>query len=44
MVSIDEIFLPYMVDGAGNTLYELFRKEQILLSDGEKAPKEDLTQ
>lgn len=38
MVSIDEIFLPYMIDGEGKTVYQLFANKALLLT----APKEDL--
>lgn len=38
IVSIDEIFLPYMIDGEGKTVYQLFANKALLLT----APKEDL--
>lgn len=31
MVQMDEIFLPYMVNGSGQTLFEAYRKNQLLL-------------
>ena len=31
MVQIDEIFLPYMVNGSGQTLFEAYRNNQLLL-------------
>lgn len=33
MVTIDEIFLPYMLDKQGNTLYSLFANNALLLTD-----------
>lgn len=33
MVSMDEIFLPYMVDKSGRTLYENYLDNQILLEE-----------
>ena len=37
MVQMDEIFLPYMIDGKGQTLFQAYRNNQLLLS-GEAAP------
>lgn len=34
MVQIDEIFLPYMVGDGGQTLFESYRKNQLMLSGG----------
>lgn len=34
MVQIDQIFLPYMLDRDGRTVYELFMSNQLLLSEG----------
>lgn len=31
MVQMDEIFLPYMVNGAGQTVFEAYRKNQLML-------------
>ena len=31
MVQMDEIFLPYMVNRNGQTLFEMYRKDQLLL-------------
>ncbi|MBR4049166.1 MAG: hypothetical protein IKK09_01580 [Clostridia bacterium] len=31
MVGMDEIFLPYMLNSAGNTVYELYSKNQLML-------------
>ena len=33
MVQIDEIFLPYMVNNAGQTLFEAYRNNQLMLED-----------
>ena len=35
MVQIDEIFLPYMVNGEGCTLFEEYRKNQMMLGKGD---------
>ena len=35
MVSMDEVFLPYMTDGRGNTLYQLYQGGQLALGKGE---------
>jgi len=31
MVQLDEIFLPYMVNQSGQTLFEAYRSNQLLL-------------
>lgn len=36
MVQIDEIFLPYMVNNSGQTLFQAYRNNQILL-EGERS-------
>lgn len=36
MVAIDQIMLPYMVDGKGKTVYELYQSRQLLLGGGEQ--------
>lgn len=33
MVTMDEIFLPYMLDNKGNTVYSLFANNTLLLTD-----------
>ena len=33
MVNMDEVFLPYMIDRAGNTLYQLYCQNQLLLEE-----------
>ena len=35
MVSMDEIFLPYMLNPDGQTVHQLFVKKQLLLEGGE---------
>ena len=35
MVQIDEIFLPYMLNGKGKTVFEAYRENQLLLGTGE---------
>lgn len=35
MVSIEEVFLPYLTDGRGNTLYGLYQSGQLALGSGE---------
>lgn len=35
MVQIDEIFLPYMVDNTGSTVYELYQNKQLYLPEVE---------
>lgn len=37
MVQIDEIFLPYMLNSSGTTVFEAYRNNQLMLGDGEKA-------
>lgn len=37
MVSMDEVFLPYLTDGRGNTLYRLYRSGRLALGNGEGA-------
>lgn len=34
MVTIDQIFLPYMMNTDGQTVYELFQSKQLLLGEG----------
>lgn len=34
MVTIDQIFLPYMMNSDGQTVYELFQSKQLLLGGG----------
>ncbi len=34
MVHIDQIFLPYMMNDEGQTIYELFQQKQLLLTEG----------
>lgn len=36
MVTMDEIFLPYIMDNHGNTLYSLFAKKQLQLNAAEE--------
>lgn len=38
MVAMDQVFLPYMVNSAGETVYELYQSQQLLLGDGEVVP------
>ena len=33
MVAIDQVFLPYMTDARGNTVYELYQSQQLLLGE-----------
>ena len=33
MVQMDEIFLPYMLNNSGQTLFEAYRKNQLLLNE-----------
>lgn len=35
MVQMDEIFLPYMVNDSGQTLFEAYRSNQLLIPEGE---------
>lgn len=34
MASVDEVFLPYLTDGHGNTLYTLYSSGTLRLGDG----------
>ena len=34
MVQMDEIFLPYMIDNTGKTLFEAYRNNQLALTGG----------
>lgn len=36
MVQMDEIFLPYMLDSSGQTLFEAYRRNQLMLGDTTK--------
>lgn len=33
MVEVEEVFLPYILNQKGQTLYEAFEKKQLLLED-----------
>lgn len=33
MVQMDEIFLPYMINNQGQTVYQLYQKQQLLLEE-----------
>lgn len=35
MVQMDEIFLPYMVNNSGQTLFQAYQKNQLMLEGGE---------
>lgn len=35
MVQMDEIFLPYMVNDNGQTLFEAYRRNQLMIPEGE---------
>lgn len=35
-VQVDEVFLPYLTDGSGRTLYQVYQSGQILLGSGEE--------
>lgn len=35
MVTIDEVFLPYIMNADGQTVYQLFQSKQLLLGGGE---------
>ncbi len=35
MVTIDEVFLPYIMNADGQTVYQLFQSKQLLLGQGE---------
>ena len=34
IADLAEVFMPYMLDGRGNTVYELFQRGQLALGDG----------
>lgn len=34
MVQMDEIFLPYMLNNSGQTVFEVYRKNQLVLGGG----------
>lgn len=36
-VQMDEVFLPYLTDGKGRTLYQLYQGGQLALGDGKEA-------
>lgn len=36
-VQLDEVFLPYLTDGRGRTLYQLYQGGQLALGSGEEA-------
>lgn len=36
-VQIDEVFLPYLTDGRGRTLYQLYQGGQLAMGSGEEA-------
>ena len=36
-VQIDEVFLPYLTDGRGRTLYQLYQGGKLSLGNGEEA-------
>ncbi len=36
MVQMDEIFLPYMVNNSGQTLFQAYRDNQLMLGGGDK--------
>lgn len=36
MVQMDEIFLPYMLNGSGHTLFEAYRSNQLALEGGDQ--------
>ena len=36
-VQMDEVFLPYLTDGKGRTLYQIYQGGQLALSDGKEA-------
>ena len=35
-VQVDEVFLPYMTDGKGRTLYQVYQHGQLMLGDGQR--------
>lgn len=37
MVQMDEIFLPYMINASGQTLFEAYRNNQLMLGEAETA-------
>jgi hypothetical protein len=37
MAQLDEVFLPYLTDGRGRTLYSLYQSGQLALGEGEQA-------
>jgi hypothetical protein len=37
MVQAEEVFLPYMTDGSGRTLYQLYKGGQLALGGGDNA-------
>lgn len=39
-VQVDEVFLPYLTDGRGRTLYQVYQSGQLLLGTGEERAKE----
>ena len=38
MVAINQVFLPYMVNAQGSTVYELYSSKQLLLGEAPHAP------
>lgn len=38
MVQMDEIFLPYMLNNTGQTMFEAYRKNQLMIGSGEGGP------
>lgn len=38
MVQMDEIFLPYMLNNTGQTVFEAYRKNQLMIGSGEGGP------
>ena len=37
MAQLDEVFLPYLTDGRGRTLYSLYQSGRLSLGEGEQA-------
>lgn len=35
-VPVDEVFLPYLTDGRGRTLYQVYQNGQLLLGSGKE--------
>lgn len=35
MVAVDEVFLPYMADRSGRTVYQLYQANQLMLTEGQ---------